>query len=263
MKKIEKNMFFLCIVLFFFSILPVFSDSYTNGAEAFRTNKPQEAIIHLNKALEEGNANPSIYNYLGLAYYQTGQLEKSYEIFMKGTKVSGTNKKILYYNAGNTAFAMGNIKNAEDMYSLAIVADPNFPSAVLNRANARLRQDKLEDACEDYTQYLIMEPESPQNEEIRKLLMLLNQEMLVRKAEEERLAKEAERLRLEEERIARELEAQRIENERIAAEKAAAEAERRKKLLEEVAASLQGNESTNFSAGTEGVLEYEYENELD
>jgi len=112
-------------------------------------------------------------------------------------------------------------------------------------------------------QYLIMEPEGKQNEQIRKLLMLLNEEQAVRAAEEERLAQEAQRLRLEEERIAKELEAQRIENEKIAAQKAAAEAERRKKLLEQVAESLQGNESTNFSAGTEGVMGYEYENELD
>lgn len=240
-----------------------FSESYSLGEEAFRTNRPHEAIVHLKKAIDSGYVNPNSYIYLGLAYYQTGQLQNSYDIFMQGVKIPGTNKRILYFNAGNTAFAMGNLKQAEDMYSLAYVADPNFSEAVLNRANARLKQDKLENAIQDYMQYLIMEPEGKQNEQIRKLLMLLNEEQAVRAAEEERLAQEAQRLRLEEERIAKELEAQRIENEKIAAQKAAAEAERRKKLLEQVAESLQGNESTNFSAGTEGVMGYEYENELD
>lgn len=260
-RKLKKKSLFYLIIIF----LGVFSyaDSFFEGEEAFRTNNPQKAIVLLNKAIEEGNTNPNVYTYLGLSYYQLGQLEKSLEVFMEGTKISGTNKRILYYNAGNTAFAMGNIKQAEDMYSLAIVADPNYASAVLNRANARLKQDKLDLAKEDYTQYLIMEPESDQNEEIRKLLMLLNQEQILRKEEAERLALEAQRLKEEEERIAKELEAQRIENERIANEKAKAEAERRRKLLEEVAQSLNAGESTNFSAGTEDVMGYEYENELD
>ena len=41
------------------------------------------------------------------------------------------------------------------------------------------------------------------------------------------------------------------------------EEERRRKLLEEVASALQENESTNVSAGSEGVITYEYEEELD
>ena len=75
----------------------------------------------------------------------------------------------------------------------------------------------------------------------------------MRKAEEaERIKKEEERLQAERERIA-------AEKARLEAEKAAAEAERRKKLLEEVSAALQAGSSTNVSAGTEGVLDYEYE----
>ena len=33
--------------------------------------------------------------------------------------------------------------------------------------------------------------------------------------------------------------------------------------MEEIAASLQNTESTNLSAGSEGVMEYTYESELD
>ena len=55
------------------------------------------------------------------------------------------------------------------------------------------------------------------------------------------------------------MEKQRIEQERLAT----LEAERSKKLLEDIAASLQSADSTNVSAGTDGVMEYEYESELD
>lgn len=254
----------MCVIIFFvIGINFGFADSFTKGEAKFRANQPQEAIVLLKKAVIDPYVNPSAYIYLGLSYYQLGQFQNSIDTFVEGTKKSGTNKRVLYFNAGNSAFAMGDLKQAEDFYSMAIVADSGFSSAVLNRANARLKQDKLSLAAEDYTQYLILDPESSQDEQIRKVLELIRGEIVLRKQEEERLAKEAERIKAEEQRVAAELEAQRIENERIAAEKAAIEAERRKKLLEEVSASLQGTESTNVSAGTDGVMGYTYESELD
>lgn len=88
------------------------------------------------------------------------------------------------------------------------------------------------------------------------------------------MKEEEARIQAENQRIAEEkAEAARKEAERLAAEKAAeearlaaqreAEAERRRKLLEEVAASLQDTETTGMNAGSEGVIEYEYESELD
>ena len=59
--------------------------------------------------------------------------------------------------------------------------------------------------------------------------------------------------------VTKQMEKLRIEQEK----QAALEAERRKKLLEDIAASLQSADSTNVSAGTDGVMEYEYESELD
>ena len=96
--------------------------------------------------------------------------------------------------------------------------------------------------------------------------------------EEKRLAEEMERQRLEQERL--EEERRRAEEERLAAEKAAEEerlaaeraaeekrlaeeAERRRKLLEDVANSLHKTDSTNMSSGTEDIIEYEQESELD
>ena len=41
------------------------------------------------------------------------------------------------------------------------------------------------------------------------------------------------------------------------------EAERRRKLLEDVANSLQNTDSTNMTSGTEDLIDYDYESELD
>ena len=106
---------------------------------------------------------------------------------------------------------------------------------------------------------MIIEPNSEQRPSIEKLIALISGEL--RHREEQKVARELEeqRLKEEQERIAAEMEKLRIEQEK----QAALEAERRKKLLEDIAASLQSADSTNVSAGTDGVMEYEYESELD
>ena len=167
------------------------------------------------------------------------------------------------------------------MFSLASAADPAVASPVLNRANSRLSQDKLQGALEDYERYLVLDPYSSQRAEVEAIIRALRGEMVYREQEKERIAQEEQRMKEEEARIQAEnqriaeekAEAARKEAERLAAEKAAeearlaaqreAEAERRRKLLEEVAASLQDTETTGMNAGSEGVIEYEYESELD
>lgn len=278
-------MIFLSFVLFA-------SDAYEKGFTLFSTNKPDESIPYFVTAMGESSVSPSVYVYLGIAYYQTGQYEKSLEISRKGLSVSGTNKRIIAFNAGNSAYAMGDYPTAEEMYSLASAADPAFASPVLNRANARLSQQKYGDALVDYQNYLLLDPATEQRQEVEAIIRALQTEIIFQEQEAERLAQEAERIKAEEERFkaeqeriaAEKAEAERKEQERLAAERAAeearlaaeraaeeerlaqqraADAERRRKLLEEVAASLQDAETTNMNAGSEGVIEYEYESELD
>lgn len=260
----KKHRFSLFIILFHFLLMPdIFADSFADGALLFSRNKPDEAIVLFEQALQSANTDPLVYNYLGLSYYQTGQMQKALETFLSGTQKDGTNKRVLYYNAGNTAFAMGLLLEAENYFSLSSVADPLNAQVYLNRANTRLKLQKLSDAADDYNNYIRLNPLSPQADEIRKLLLLLSEEIENKKIEEQRIAQETERLKEEEARIAQELALQKEEQERAAAEKAAAEAERRRLLMEEIAASLQNTESTNLSAGSEGVMEYTYESELD
>lgn len=262
---IQKKHGLLCITLFcqFLLLSHLFADSFSEGEQLFSRNKPQEAILLFEQAMLSPTVNSDVYNFLGLSYYQIGKTSKALETFLKGTTITGTNKRILYYNAGNAAFAMGLFSEAENYYSLSSVADPSFAQAFLNRANARLKLDKLSDASVDYVQYLSLYPQSSQAEQIRRVIELLSAEIENRKLQEIQLAQEAERLKEEETRISQELATQNAEAERLAAEKAAVEAERRKKLMEEIAASLQNTESTNISAGSEGVMEYTYESELD
>lgn len=271
----------------------------SEGARLFKANKPHEAIPLLEKELSSGRASPDIYNYLGLAYYQTGQHDKSLSVFEQGLNVAGTDKKVLAYNAGNAAFAARNYEKAESCYSLALAASPGFAQAQLNRANARLNANKLQGALDDYVAYLGKVRNDPQQGEIERMIALLRAE-LVRKEEEARMVavleqqrqEEEARFRAEQERIAlekarQEAEARaeqerialekarqeaeaRAEQERIALEKARQEAEaraaeeaRRRKMLEDLANSLQDTNAESMTSGAEGALDYESELELD
>ena len=277
-----KRKLFLIIAVITMSVFSSFaSDAYETGYNLFTTNKPAEAIPYLETALNDVAVSPSIYVYLGIAYYQTGKYPESLDVFKRGLSASGTNKRIIAFNAGNSAYAMRDYATAEEMFSLASVADPAYAAPVLNRANARLSQDKLQGALEDYQRYLVLDPYSSQRAEVEAIIQALQGEMVYREQEKERLVLEEQRMKEEEARIQAEnqriaeekAEAARKEAERLAAERAAeearlaaqreAEAERRRRLLEEVAASLQETETTGMNAGSEGVIEYEYESELD
>jgi len=262
----------LCILLFFIFI-PGYAQTagssenpFNEGELLFRSNQPEKAVSFLEKALADSETPSAVYNYLGTAYIQTGKPKKALEVFLQGTEAAGTDKKSLYYNAGNAAFLLGDYAKAHEYFSFSLAADSLWAASYLNRANTQVYLQKYTEAIDDYTQYLALAPDAPQAFEIKRMIAALNDELALQEREKQRKAEEAERIKLEEERLQAErerIEAEKArmaaEQERIAAEKAAAEAERRRKILEEVSAALQTGSSTTVTAGTEGVLDYEYE----
>lgn len=235
----------------------------SDGAELFRENKPQDAIPLLEKSISSGNPDADDYNYLGLSYYQIGNYEKSIAAFESGLKAAGTNKRIIAFNAGNSAYAMGNYKAADRYYSLALAAKSDFSASLLNRANARLMSDDLQKSLDDYVNFQIMAPNDPQHDEVERMIALLRGELAKREEDAKIAAEEQQRLQEEEAKL-------KAEQDRIAAEEAkkqeearAAEEARRKKLLEDVANSLQDTDTANMSSGAEDVMNYDYESELE
>ena len=215
----------------------------------FEQNKSAEAIAFLEADIASGNPLPEEYNYLGLAYYQIGNYEKSVEAFKKGTSAAGSDKKLLYFNMGNSYFALQKWQEALDSYSMSSVASPSYASAVLNKANVEIKLDKLKEAVADYKRFLLLRPEDEQRPKIEKIIALIEGELAAR-AERERLAaEEAERIKREEERLA---------------QKRAEEEAARRKMLEDIAGSLrEGGETTNMSADAEESIGYEYDSDID
>lgn len=287
----KRDCIFKTLLCVFFLLVSasVFADGYADAVELFRTNRPQEAIPIFQETLSKGTASPEIYNYLGLAYYQTGQMQKSFETFQIGLLMPDTDKRILYYNAGNVAFALGYYDRADELYTYALSKDSHFAAAVLNRANARMKSLQYEWAVDDYRTYLELAPETEQRENIEKLIALLTQQMesgqlsnqnmtsrqmgaIVQQQIEESLAQQQAEQAAAQAAQQAAWEQQRVQEEaaRAAAEAQAAEqkkqeeAARRQRLLQAAAQALQsGAAQTNSSAGAEGVKDYVHDEELD
>lgn len=154
------------------------NEDFEKGEELFLLNRPGKAIEYFEKSLESAaGVDPKVYVYLGICHYQTGDYAKSLEVCARGMKAEGADRKILAYNAGNSCYALGDYRRAEENYAAALGEDGGYSPAVLNRANALLRLERYSDAREGYAKYLEMEPNTAQREKIEELIGLLAQEI--------------------------------------------------------------------------------------
>ncbi|MFP3041686.1 tetratricopeptide repeat protein [Treponema primitia] len=228
---------FLALVFLYMSFGGVYGQSsFTQGEEQFLRNKPQDALVFLEAAVAETPENTRAFLYLGLAYQQLNRLDEAIIIFRRVLPQADTDTALIAYNLGNVYYAKGNISVAEDFYTQALEANPGYASAYLNRANAKLTRQALQDAVYDYEAYLNLEPGSAKRSRIEQLLSAIRSDFAA--AERQRIIEEA---------------------------KAAAEAERKKRILDEVTASLQSaaEDTKGLSSGSEDVLGYEGEFELE
>lgn len=210
--------------------------AFAQGEDLFVQNRPNDALQYLEKAIVEDPAHVQAYLYLGIAYQQLNRIDDAIAAYTRILPKGGNETARIAYNLGNAWFAKGNSENAIKSYTEALNADPNYASAYLNRANARIKTGALMAAVEDYNAYLILEPRSAKRSQIERLTAYI---------QEEAAAEERRRI--------------------VAEEQARVEAERKARLLEEISASLQAaaEDSKSLSAGTEDVQGYEGEFELE
>ncbi|AEF86424.1 tetratricopeptide repeat protein [Treponema primitia ZAS-2] len=231
----KKGVFTLICVIFFAGTA-FGQSSFSQGEDLFLHNKPQEALSFLEAALAEDPGNVKACIYLGVSYQQLKRPDEAVVVYNRALPVAGEDAALIAFNLGNAYYAMGNLSLAEESYTQAVAANPDYASAYLNRANAKLTRQALQDAISDYELYLSLEPLSAKRNTIEKLISFIHSEFAA--AERERILAEA---------------------------RAAAEAERKKRILEEVAASLQSaaEDTTGLSSGSEEVLGYDGEFELE
>jgi tetratricopeptide (TPR) repeat protein len=210
--------------------------SFSQGEDLFLRNKPQEALVYLESAVAEDPGNVRACLYLGVAYQQLNRLDEAIVVYRRALPIAGADTALIAYNMGNVLYAKGSLTQAEDLYTQALEANPGYASAYLNRGNARLSRQALQDAIYDYEAYLRLEPGSLKRGRIEQLVSAIRADFAA--AERERIRAEAQ---------------------------AAAEADRKRRILEEAAASLQSaaEDTRGLSSGSEDALGYEGEFELE
>jgi len=242
LKLTKRKLLYTSIFLVLFATVLPALDYFADGERLFRENRPEEAIPLLYKASLLEGTDPRVFIYLGLCYQQIGKPADAVSTFMRGTSVPGTTKKILYFNAGNIYFKQESFPEAVTMYTRALETDTAYAPAYLHRANAQVSMELFGQAVDDYRMYLTLDPASWQSESIRQLVSLLTEEIGTQ--EERALREEAANIA-------------------TAAEKKA-EQERYRKLMDEVSSSLQAiDNASTLSAGSEHVLQYDEEGQLE
>ncbi len=193
-------------------------------------NKPQEAAALFEVALQEQPNNQKLHLYLGVVYEQLELFNQAVATLDRGASLGGGYTAEINVNLGNNLFRLGRLEEAETAYSQALASNGRLADAYLNRANLRVRTESYDGAISDYTVYLNLEPNAPQEPEIRRMISLLQGTI---DAEKARIAEE-ERRKLEEEA-------------------------RRQALLSSVLNSLDssGKEAQNLSGGSEDIRETE------
>ncbi|HUZ16784.1 MAG TPA: tetratricopeptide repeat protein [Spirochaetia bacterium] len=196
------------------------------GEDALRQNQADKAAALLQASLNEQPNNEQVYLYLGIADLQLGKLDTALSVLKQGLSISTKYADDFYFNMGNIYFMQGQNTLAEGMYSQAIAKNPSFANAYLNRANARMKLESYDNAAQDYTVYLSIDPSSPQRTTIEELLALLNQQK-----------------------------AQVAQQKQLAEQQKLAEAAKQKALLNDVLQSLQSasNTTKNLQAGTAAI----------
>jgi tetratricopeptide (TPR) repeat protein len=251
-------MFVPCLLFLFAGALGAQTDDFERGEALFMQNKPREAQVFLERTTIQDPSNVKAFLYLGIVYQQQDMPDEAIATYRKILPRAGSETARIAYNLGNAYYTKGAAVFAEQYYTQAIEADPTYASAYLNRGNTRIKNGALQSAIPDYELFLTLEPHSPKRPQIEQLMAYIREEAA---AEEQRKIQAAELVERQKKQAA-----EAAERQRIAAENAAKEAaERRQRMMEELSASLQSaaGETRGLSAGSEDVLGYEGEFELE
>ena len=183
----------LAIFLLFCSFYAFYLNSFEQGEALFLENKPEEARMFLENALNSDPGNEKIYYYLGFIYEQLGLNQKAINILQRGMDIAVFYKDQFYFNIGLNFRELGENILAEEMYTNAISVNSLFPEPYLCRANSRIELEDYNGALSDYIRFLLLKPGTFQRTEIEKMIELLKGQVVEAEilAEEQRIRDEA------------------------------------------------------------------------
>jgi tetratricopeptide (TPR) repeat protein len=127
------------------------------GSCLVEMGRQDEAIPHLEKAIQYGALDGTAHNALGAAYLARGEDEKAIAYFTQAAKYEWADRKA-QYNLGAILSKLGRFEQAEDHLRKAVQLDPYYCDAFCLFAIALSETGKHAEAAKAYERALELEP---------------------------------------------------------------------------------------------------------
>src|ERR1700675_4576554 len=114
--------------------------------------KAEKAIEEF-KSLIELDPSPRSYAFMGLSFRHLGQFDEARKYFEAGLKQDPHNASCLF-NLGYIEERQGNHARAEELFQQALRSNPDFSEALLELANLRIANKRLEEAADLLRRYV-------------------------------------------------------------------------------------------------------------
>jgi tetratricopeptide (TPR) repeat protein len=114
------------------------------GESYFMAGKTEKAIEEFQKLIQLEPSARS-YAFMGLSYRNLGRFDEALKYFEQGRKQDPHNTSCLF-NIGYIEGRQGNYARAEELFQQTLRSNPDFPEALLELANLRLKDKKFPEA---------------------------------------------------------------------------------------------------------------------
>lgn len=123
------------------------SDWITEGSQAFRAQKYDDALTIYKKAVEKDPQSVDAHYNLALTYDKKGMLDEAIESYKQVVSLNPDHGQA-YNNLGTVYEKKDMLSNAIAQYKLAVAKDPDLPQAQYNLGRAYFQEGLLDKAAE-------------------------------------------------------------------------------------------------------------------
>jgi tetratricopeptide (TPR) repeat protein len=120
--------------------------------------KPDQAVKHIEKAVEYDPGNSDLKFQLGKILLSLGQIEKGLGRIKEAAQIDPDDSN-LNFECGNLMYQAGEIGEAIELYQASIAIQPGHNDALNNLGNCHFQLEEYEKACAIYEQLLDEAPE--------------------------------------------------------------------------------------------------------
>ena len=157
------------------------ADLNSQAMDEYRSGRFDKAEALFTKAARSGQASAGVYSNQGLAAMRLGRKKEAEAAFKKALKLDPFHPQALNNYASLLAEA-GKTSKAGAMLEKAIAAVPSYADAHFNLAVLLEKKGDFQGALASYEEFIRLEPSDGSAPQVRKKLMALRSEIIVRQA---------------------------------------------------------------------------------